>query len=108
MIEKPTWMWAKATALGGIVATFIDSLLALTFLAERPALYWMLFQPRQTPLPRMTEMPSLPSTTCLRSTLRLSAMRSLLEELADCSADAMPEPLITPALFSHRPPPDRN
>src|SRR6185369_14010940 len=50
-----------------MVATFIDSFLALTFLADRPALYWMLFHPRQVPLPRITEIPSCPSTTCFRS-----------------------------------------
>src|SRR5258706_3011871 len=80
MSSKPTWICAKATPPGGMVATFIDSLLALTFLAERPALYWMLFQPAQAAVPRMTEMPSLPSTSCLRSTLAMSAMVFSCEE----------------------------
>ena len=36
MTSKSTWMWAYAVPPGGMVATFIDSCLAPTFLAERP------------------------------------------------------------------------
>src|SRR4051812_13495401 len=64
-------MCAYATPPGGIVATFIDSFFAFTFLADSPARYWMLFQLR-TFLPpfspaRTTLMPSLPSTNWRRS-----------------------------------------
>ena len=38
MTSKSTWMCAYATPPGGIVATFMDSFRAPTFLAERPAL----------------------------------------------------------------------
>ncbi len=59
-----------------MVATFIDSFVALTFLADSPALYRMLFQPRQVSPLRTTEIPSLPSTTCFRSTLSDMALAS--------------------------------
>src|SRR6516225_4050926 len=67
MSSKSTWLCAEATPPGGIVATFIDNLVEPTFLALRPTLYWMLFQLRQFLLPRMTEIPSPPSTLAFRS-----------------------------------------
>src|SRR5947209_14763894 len=60
-------MCARATPPGGIVATFIESFVEPTFFALIPALYRMPFQPRQSPLPRMTWIPSPFSTYFLRS-----------------------------------------
>jgi short-subunit dehydrogenase len=37
-VDLLTWMWAKATAPGGIVATFKESSRAPTFRPDRPAL----------------------------------------------------------------------
>ena len=67
MTSKPTWMCAYATPPGGIVATFIDKFFEPTFFADTPGLYWMLFQLRQLLLPRMTLIPSPPSTYRFRS-----------------------------------------
>ena len=67
MTSNPTCTCAKATPPGGTTATFIESCLAGTFLADMPILYWIPFQDRATGLPRMTKMPSEPSTCCWRS-----------------------------------------
>src|SRR6188474_2794265 len=45
----------------------MESCLAGTFFADIPILYWMPFQARATGLPRMTKMPSDPSTCWRRS-----------------------------------------
>src|SRR5579872_3492788 len=50
-----------------MVATFIDSWRLPTFLADRPGLYWMPFQRRQLPAPRIVSTPSPPSTYFVRS-----------------------------------------
>src|SRR5437868_5218248 len=50
-----------------MVATFIDNRFEPTFLADMPGRYRMPFQLRQLPLPRITRMPSAPSTNCFRS-----------------------------------------
>src|SRR6476619_3365370 len=55
-------MCAPATPPGGIMATFIDSSFAPTFLPDIPSLYLMPFQSRHTPLPRIHISPSRPST----------------------------------------------
>src|SRR5258708_5054162 len=62
MTSKSTWMCARATPPGGIIATFIDSCFAPTFLPDIPSLYWMPFQSRHTPLARIHINPSCPST----------------------------------------------
>ena len=54
---------APATPFGGIVATFMESFVDPTFLDDIPTLYWMPFQSRQVPLPRMTEIPSRSSVS---------------------------------------------
>ena len=59
---------------GGIVATFIESFEAPTFLALKPTRYWMLFQLRQLPPPRITEIPSPPSTSRPEVDLRASSI----------------------------------
>jgi hypothetical protein len=38
MTSNPTWMCAPATPPGGIMATFIDSAVAPTFLPDIPSL----------------------------------------------------------------------
>src|SRR6516165_12586488 len=71
-------MWAYATPPGGIVATFIDSFDEPTFLALSPTRYWILFQLRQLSPPRITEIPSPPSTNWRRSSpASASASREL-------------------------------
>src|SRR3974377_2345955 len=77
MTSKSTWMCARATPPGGMVATFIDSFLAPTFFADMPFLYWMPFHCRQLPLPRMTKMPSPPSMAGFRLSCE-SAMNEFL------------------------------
>src|ERR1041384_916850 len=62
MTSKSTWMWAKATPPGGMVATFRESRRALVFFPERPVLYRIAFQLLVSPLPRSTAMPCSPST----------------------------------------------
>src|SRR6266550_5516720 len=60
-------MCAYATPPGGIVATFIESCFAPTFFPDKPVLYRIPFHPRVVSAPRMTKMPSFPSTFALRS-----------------------------------------
>ena len=67
MTSKSTWICARATPPGGIVATFMDSFFAPTFFADSPVLYWMLFHARVVPLARIDKIPSPPSTGVIRS-----------------------------------------
>ncbi|MFO0959564.1 MAG: hypothetical protein U0800_19370 [Isosphaeraceae bacterium] len=55
-------------AAGGIVATFIDSLVEPTFWRHMPVLQVMPCRPRQVSLLRLVKIPSRPFTSRARST----------------------------------------
>src|SRR5262245_51458885 len=67
-----------------MVATFIESLVAGQFLPDNPGLYWIPFHLRHVSPPRITQIPSPPSTYCLRSS-SLTGIWTLLNRENHCA-----------------------